>query len=83
MADSIIDPFHRDLYGALTEEIDKRMTALASGSAVKVAEDTTSTAEKYAAQTSYIQALTDVLEKCKDVELARYGARPSAADAEQ
>ena len=78
MSDSIIDPFHRDLFRVLSAQIDERMVLLAQGSAGQVTGDTATTAEKYAAQTSYIRALNDVLDKCKGLELERYGARPGA-----
>jgi hypothetical protein len=67
---ALIDPFHRALHGVLTAEIDRRMVALASGSAP--------TFEDYKAQSAYIQALTDVLSRCEEMENERYGARPGA-----
>ena len=83
MSSSAIDPFHRALSNVLTVKIDSRMLALADGSAVKVAEDTISTAEKYAAQTAYLKALNDVLAACAEIELEMYGARPGAIEEEQ
>ena len=71
---SIIDPFHRALYEALAPDIDNRMISLASGSA--------GTFEAYKAQASYIQALNDVLERCRAIELEIYGKRPTAEAAE-
>lgn len=83
MSSSAIDPFHRLLSNALTPLIDSRMVDLANGAAVKVAEDTISTAEKYAAHVSYIKALNDVLAKCAEIELDMYGAKPAATDERQ
>lgn len=75
---NLIDPFHRSLYAVLSEDIDRRMIELASGSATSIQGAAETVAEKYAAQVSYIRALNDVLEKCKEIELEQYGARPSA-----
>jgi len=57
------------------------MVELASGSARSIQGADGTVAEKYAAQVSYIQALNDVLEKCKEIELEQYGARPGADSA--
>ena len=81
MAD-LIDPFHRNLYAVLSEDIDRRMIELASGSATSIQGAAETVAEKYAAQVSYIRALNDVLDKCKEIELEQYGARPSATEQE-
>lgn len=75
-APSIIDPFFKLLNGQLTEKIAQRMTSLASGSAVRTENDQVTTAEKYAAQTSYIQALNDVLDLCHEIEVDKYGRKP-------
>ena len=71
---SIIDPFHRALFGVLAPDIDNRMISLAQGSAGSY--------EDYKAQASYIQALNDVLGKCREIEIEIYGAS-KGADQEQ
>jgi hypothetical protein len=77
---SIIDPFHRSIYTVVSEAIDKRMVALAGGSAVRTTNDEVSTAEKYAAQVSYLQAMNDVLEWCMEIENDRYGKKPGEGE---
>ncbi len=72
---SIIDPFHRALNAALTDLVNDRMISLARGSASRTETDTATTAEKYAAQVSYIQAIHDVLDKCEELEREQYGKR--------
>jgi hypothetical protein len=67
---ALIDPFHRQLHGLLTEKIDQRMINLASGSAASF--------EDYKGQANYIQALADVLAWCQEIENERYGGRPGA-----
>lgn len=76
----LIDPFHRELYGVLSEELTNRVTQLANGSAAKLFHGATTVAENYAAQVSYIKALNDVLEKCQELERNRYGGRPTNED---
>lgn len=71
----LIDPFHRALYKVLTEKHDQRMFGLAEGSAVATQGSTVSTAEKYAAEVSYIEALRDVFGWCHEVEVEMYGKR--------
>jgi len=83
VSSSAIDPFHRQLSNVLTPLIDDKMVALAKGNATKTESDTASTAEKYAAQVAYIQALNDVLDRCREIELEMYGARPGAIEEEQ
>jgi hypothetical protein len=75
-APDLIDPFHRQLYGVLTEEISRRMTQLALGSAARTG--SASVEENYAAQTTYIKALNNILDKCQEIETERYGGRKSA-----
>ena len=83
MSSSAIDPVHRHLSNVLTPLIDDKMVALAKGNATKTDLDTVSTAEKYAAQVAYIQALNDVLDRCAEIENEMYGARPGAIEEEQ
>ena len=58
---AISDPFFRQLYKRLAEEIDNRIFSLAKGSALAlgtgVGLDAITTAMKYQAQVSYIEAL--------------------------
>ena len=65
---SIVDPFHRDIHAAVAQDIENRMISLAEGSAPDYG--------AYRYQTGYIQALNAVLEKCRELELERYGKRP-------
>ena len=74
----ILDGFHRELHRRLTAQLSQRIEQVASGSATKITEDPTSTAEKYAAQVSYIKALTDVLDACEEIERGIHGSRPGA-----
>lgn len=76
MAPDLIDPFHKAIHAKLMEERSNRIIGLAAGSAAKITEDTQTVAEKYAAQVSYIKALEDVMEICKQLERERYGERP-------
>lgn len=71
----IVDPFHRKLYELLAADINNRMTSLAAGSCGDFA--------TYKHQTGYIEALNDVLEKCREIEVDQYGARPGAAEQAQ
>jgi hypothetical protein len=80
VAPDLIDPFHRQLYNKLDQEIQERVIALSEGSALKITDDRQSVTEKYAAQVSYIKALRDVLEICKELEQDRYGSRPRQAE---
>lgn len=73
---TIINPFFRDLYDQLAPEIDKRMQALAGGSAKRVEGSPETVAEAYADQCAYIRALLDVLEICAQLEHNRHGNRP-------
>ena len=75
---ALIDPFHRHLYGVLSQEISSRMASLATGSASRTIDDRSTVAEKYAAEVAYIDALNTVLEKCKEIEVDMYGNRPKA-----
>lgn len=67
---SIIDPFHRQLHYAISEQIETREVELASGSSKNY--------EEYKFSVGFIQALRLVLEKCKEIELERYGGRLGA-----
>lgn len=71
MVDNLTDPFHRALHARLTEEYNKRLDALASGSA-RGGEHTT-TAENYASQVARLAGIRDVMEMCVEIERLRYG----------
>ena len=67
---AIVDGFHRALHRILTEEVDGKMVALASGSAADY--------PSYARQIGYIEAMNVVLSKCQEIETAHYGKPPGA-----
>ena len=73
---TIIDPFFRALFDELAPEIDKRMVALADGSAQQIAGSTKTVPELYAEQVATIQALNNVLDICTNIEHNRHGNRP-------
>lgn len=73
---TIINPFFRELYDQLAPEIDKRMVALASGSAKRLAGGPETTAEAYAAEVGFINAMNQVLEVCSQIEHNQHGNRP-------
>ena len=70
---SVIDRFHRAIHGTVADEVDKRMTALASGSAGSF--------DEYRYQVGYLDALTRVLDVCHDIEKEFYGQRPGEEQA--
>lgn len=76
-APELIDPFHRALRERLEEQLSNKIEALSNGSAITGAQSASDVAERYAAQTSYIRALRDVLSVCEDLEQDRYGVRPN------
>ena len=78
----IVDPFHRTLHNLIAEKLSDRMAGLATGSASAIQGSTATVAENYAAQTSYIKALNDVLGWCVELELEQYGKRPTAEASE-
>lgn len=80
MPTQFLDAFHRALNARLQEETVKRMEALAGGSATTTPESTSTVGERYAAQTSYIAALNDVVKLCVEVEETLYGARRPDGD---
>ena len=77
MASSLHDPFHRALHAQVAKTIDDRMVNLAQGGAASIEGSAQTVAEKYAAQVSYIKALSDVLGWCEELEREQYGLRPS------
>lgn len=84
VAPNITDPFFRTLYLKLTEEVDSRVNALASGSALVLGErtglDPHTIALKYQAAVSYIEALQAVIELGVQIDHDRYGNRKSIED---
>lgn len=76
----VVDPFHRQLYNRISDDLQQRSDAIAGGSASVSAEDKKTVAEKYAAQVSYILALRNVLELCEDISGEMMGARPGPGD---
>lgn len=79
MAADIIDPFHRKLYNEVMLVVSERVAQLAGGAAAS--NPSITVAESYAAQVSYIKALNDVLNKCHEIEVEQYGARPASEEA--
>lgn len=73
---TIIDPFFRELYNELAPEIDRRMVALAAGSAKRIEGSPETVAEAYAAECAFIAAMNLVLEICSGIEHNRHGNRP-------
>lgn len=73
---TIVNPFFRELYDQLAPEIDKRIVALASGSAKRIEGSPESVAEAYAAQCAYIEAFNEVLKVCSNIEHNIHGNRP-------
>lgn len=81
---NITDPFFRALYNRLAEEIDSRVNALASGSALVLGEktglDPQSIALKYQEQVAYIQALQAVIQLGIEIDYDRYGGNKKQID---
>lgn len=61
----MMDPFHRDLHKAIQEKVEVVEGYILDGHCHQETE--------YAAKTSYLRALREVLELCEDMEKARYG----------
>lgn len=76
---NVIDRFHRQLLIILLEELNNRTSRLASGSASLIHDDSSTVAEKYSAQVSYIKALHDILAKCREIEADMYGSKPDGS----
>ena len=73
---TIINPFFRDRFDRLAPEIDRRMQALAGGSAKRIEGSPETVAEAYSGECAYIRAMLDVLEICTELEHNRHGNRP-------
>lgn len=80
VASSNIDPFARALFPRLQEDLANRMSALAGGSATQIIGSPISTAERYAAEVSYIKALNDILGVCHEIEVEMYGGGKPAEE---
>ena len=79
VAPSITDPFFRQLYNKLAEEIDDRVNALARGSALTLGEktgiDIAATAMNYQKAIAYIEALQSIIELGIELDHERYGRK--------
>ena len=77
MSFAISDPFFRQLYKKLAEELENRIDALASGSAISHGDeghvDAIATAMRYRADTSYIKALQDIVALGKEIDNQIHG----------
>lgn len=73
---TIVNPFFRELFDQLAPEIDKRIVALANGSAKRVEGSPETVAEAYAYQCAFIAALNEVLKVCSNIEHNIHGNRP-------
>ena len=84
---TISDPFFRQLYNKLAEELDDRVNNLARGSALVLGAhaglDAITTAMKYQAAVSYIQALEAVIEHGLDLDKDIYGNRKTNNDGDE
>lgn len=80
----ITDPFFKGLYHKLVEEIDNRVNALASGSALTLGKDVgidaVATAINYQKAISYIEALQQVIQLGIELDHERYGGRDKNGD---
>lgn len=77
-APSITDPFFRELYNRLIEEIDSRVSTLASGGAFThggIGIDAIATALNYQKQVAHIAALQQVIALGVELDHDRYGKR--------
>lgn len=69
----IIDPFHRELFTILKQNLSDKVEYIASGKA--------KTFEEYKEKAGYIRAITEILDKCEEIEKQKYG-RPGNQDKE-
>lgn len=72
----ITDPFFKQLYNRLAEEVDSRINTLASGGAFthgNIGIDAIATALNYQKQVSYIEALQQVISLGIELDHERYG----------
>jgi hypothetical protein len=59
----------------LQDDLAQRMSSLAGGSATQIVGSPISTAERYAAEVSYIKALNDVIRVGEEIEVEMYGGK--------
>lgn len=69
------DPFHRDLRAQLEEHLQDRYERLINSGATQLPMESTTTAEKYAAQCAYIHAVQEVIKICNQLEQDRFGRK--------
>lgn len=78
-APTIIDPFFRQLYNRIVEDLDSRVNALARGSALVLGEktglDPNTIAMKYQAVVAHIAALQEVIDLGIEIDRERYGTK--------
>lgn len=81
---TITDPFFRQLYSKLAEELENRKVMIASGGSLTLGEgagvDIAATAMKYKGDVSYIEALQFVIELGFDIDREIYGTRKAQVD---
>lgn len=80
----ITDPFFRQLYKKIAEQIEDRISALARGSALTHGHagllDVNNTGSKYQAEVAYIQALQDVVGIGVVLDHEIYGTKKDSGD---
>ena len=80
----ITDPLFRVLYSKLSEELESRVRALASGSALThgkdIGIDAVATAINYQKAVSYIEALEQVIELGIQIDHERYQSKDQNGD---
>ena len=79
MSIDITDPFFRQLYKNLAEDIDNRVNALAKGAAFIIGAngniDAMATALKYQYYVAYMEAMQSVIELGLELDHERFGTR--------
>ena len=63
----IIDPFHKAVHRVIYDEIQNRVEGVATGQVNNF--------EDYKEKVGYIRALSDVIERCKEIEVGMYGSK--------
>lgn len=75
----ITDPFFKQLHKRLSEELDKRTHAIASGNSLTHGSNgvlsVEATAMRYNSDVSYVQALVDILEMGVSIDKEIYGSQ--------
>jgi hypothetical protein len=83
---SIVDPFFRQMYQKLAEEIEARSNTLVSGGAFihgNIGVDAIATAMNYQKAVSYIEALQAVIELGIELDHERYGSKRKTEDGDE